>query len=365
MQKDALLEVKATLKKRKQELEDMEGVVSKKEYEKAKEAYDKEYSEFKESVEKLKKQKVENPVELSKSYVTMLSDSHRKFASLFFKTPVTKVTKVQRQSAKSLVFGLIYGMSLPSIAKVLKITEDEAKALHDKYMKSFPHASKWLEQSKKFARKHFYVQSPLGRRRRLWGHLRIDKGVSGKMDRYAGNTVIQGVCSDNNLIAGSLVTYEFEAHNKLKYQCPDNESWELTNIIHDSCEFEIPLTDVYYFIKEFEKVYTDYLTHYLEEVFGFRIDIPLEVDFTFGTNYGNTRDWNGSEEDLIDAIKWLCEEVAKRDKTDVMDYRKIIKSPLYKKYPKGFSLEVIEDAIKRDLRTVKRLGLTVGQGGTK
>ena len=183
------------------------------------------------------------------------------------------------------------------------------------------------------------------------------------MDRYAGNTIIQGFCSDCNLIGGSLLAHVIEAHGKLKYQVPDTDSWELTNIIHDSCEFEVPLEDAYYFIKEMEKIFTEYLTLYIKKVFGFSIEIPLEVDFTIGTNYGNTRDWDGSEEDLIAGMKWLCEETAKRDKTDVTDYKKLVKSPLYKEFPKGFVLDVIKDVIRTDLKTVKRFGLHKGMGG--
>ena len=363
LQLNSLAGVKDDLKKKKKELLSLKGIVSKSKYKEAKEEYLKELEEYKKEVEKLNIQKEKDPISLSKSYVTMLTDSHRKFASLFYNVMVTAVSKPQRQSAKTLVFGLLYGMSIQTISRVLKITEEEGLELQKKYMKSFPYAARWLEQSKKFARKNLYIQSPIGRRRRLWGYLRNDRGVAGKMDRYAGNTIIQGFCSDCNIMGGSLLTHVIEAHNKLKYQVPDAESWELTNLIHDSCEFELPLEDAYYFIKEMEKIFTDYLTLYVNKVFGFKIEIPLEVDFTIGTNYGNTRDWDGSEDDLIDAMKWLCEETAKRDKTDVVDYKKLVKTPLYKKYPKGYVLDVVKKIIRKDMNTVSRLNLTKGMGG--
>ena len=353
----SLKEVRKSLRKKKQELLDSKGVLSKKDYITAKEAFKKEVAKYREELAEIENLKINDPVELSRKYITLLTDSHRKFAALFFRTPVTLITKAQRQSAKTLVFGLLYGMSLASIAKSLKITEDEANKLYETYMKSFPYAAKWLEQSKKFGRKHFYVQSPLGRRRRLWGHLRQDKGVSSKMDRYAGNTVIQGMCSDCNIIAGSNFVEVVEEHEKLKYQVPDEESWELTNLVHDSCEFEIPLEDTYYFIKEMEKIYTEYLQEYLEEVFKFKVEIPLEIDFTVGSNYGKTRDWDGSEEDLVSAIKWLCEEVAKRDKTKVVDYKKLMKTPLYSKFPVGFVHKIIQRIIKRDKKRARQWGL--------
>lgn len=363
LQKTQLNETRLMLKQKKKELLSSKGILAKNKFSEVKEAYLKEVEEFKKSLAALDEAKIKDPVGISKSYVTMLTDSHRKFASLFFKTLVTKISKQQRQSAKTLVFGLLYGMSIQSIAKSLNITEDEGLQLQEKYMKSFPYAAKWLAQSKKFAKKNLYIQSPLGRRRRLWGYLRLDKGIAGKMDRYAGNTIIQGFCSDCNIIGASLLIHVIEAHNKLTYQVPSKDCWEVTNIIHDSCEFEIPLEDTYYFIKEMERIFTDYLTLYIKKVFGFEIKIPLEVDFTIGTNYSNTRDWDGSEDDLVDAVKWLCAETAKRDKTEEMNYKKIINTPLYKRFPKGFVLDTIKRVIKTDVTTVNRLELHKGMGG--
>lgn len=365
LQRSLLDAEKKALKRKKQELADSKGVISKKKWLKAKEALSTEIKKYKKDEAELEDWRENNPIKLSKLYVEMMTDSHRKFASMFFKIPLSKVTKAQRQAAKALVFGGLYGMSIGSIAKSLKITEEEAEKMHKKQMAAFPYAAKWLNKSRQFGRKHFFVQSPLGRRRRLWGHLRLDKSIAGKMDRYAGNTVIQGVCSDNNIIAGSLVTYVIEAHEKLKYQVSEALYWAFTNLVHDSGEFEVPLEDAYYFIREFEKIFTDYLVMYLRKVFGFDIKIPLEVDFTIGTNYGNMRDWDGSEENLVDIMKWLCEETAKRDKTKLVDYKTLVNSPLYKQYKKGFVKGVIKDVIDQDLKTVKRLGLHIGEGGTK
>jgi hypothetical protein len=127
--------------------------------------------------------------------------------------------------------------------------------------------------------------------------------------------------------------------------------------VHDSCEFEVPLEDTYYFIKEMEKIYTEYLQEYLHKVFKFKVEIPLEIDFTVGTNYGKTRDWDGSEEDLVSAIKWLCEETAKRDKTKVVDYKKLMKTQLYKKFPTGYVHKVIQRIIKRDMKRARQWGI--------
>jgi hypothetical protein len=95
----------------------------------------------------------------------------------------------------------------------------------------------------------------------------------------------------------------------------------------------------------------------MHEVGQFQVEIPLEIDFTVGTNYGKTRDWDGSEEDLVSAIKWLCEETAKRDKTKVVDYKKLMKTQLYKKFPTGYVHKVIQRIIKRDMKRARQWGI--------
>jgi len=79
-----------------------------------------------------------------------------------------KMLKMMRQSSKALTFGSIYGRSLRSMAEQMDCTEEEALIRRNKAFSKFKQASEWLENIQKCARAHLYVESLLGRRRRLW-----------------------------------------------------------------------------------------------------------------------------------------------------------------------------------------------------
>lgn len=240
----------------------------------------------------------------------------------------------------------IYGRSVESIAKELKIELSVAQEYFDLFMSNMPQAGEWLEKKKEQGKMYLCVESPLGRRRRLWGYIYDNKTIHNKMDRLAMNTIIQGICSDCNLVATSLLISFIQRHNKLKYQCSDKECWMLTNLIHDSCEMEVPIVDVYYTMKSFESLYTNLLMHYIEKAFGFKIKVPLEVDFTVGSTYAETQDWDGSDEHARYLQKWIIEACSKRDKVDYSDlYDKAINNKMFKTY-KGMDKEVVEDWIK-------------------
>jgi uracil-DNA glycosylase family 4 len=311
--KVALDEKRKELRKRKRELNDYLSSLSKDKRKEVKETYLKEVADYKQSVKNLEDKRKNTPLELSELYLEFVTDFHRRSAALFNNISIPEVTKDQRQGAKNLVFGSVYGRTVQSIAKVLNVEEKIAQDYYDKFMAAMPQAVGWLERSKKLGRKHLHVQSPIGRRRRLWGHLHSIGSITSKMDRFSMNSVIQGFCSDLNLIAASLMIYVFEAHNKAKYQVPDEEAWFLTNLIHDSTEIDIPVEDLLYFLLVLEKIFTDYLQLYVKLAFGYEIKVPVEVDVEVGLNYSTLKKWNGSKEHAKELQKWALKEIKERD----------------------------------------------------
>lgn len=79
-----------------------------------------------------------------------------------------KILKEMRQASKALTFGSIFGRSLKSMAQGMNCDEETAANRRDKAFSKFKEASNWLDQIQVQAKKHLYVESPLGRRRRLW-----------------------------------------------------------------------------------------------------------------------------------------------------------------------------------------------------
>lgn len=231
---------------------------------------------------------------LSKSILNSNADIHRRSASTFNQVPLDKVTKEMRQNAKGFVFGCIYGRGLNSVAKELGITEQEAEKLFNLFKGSMPKAFKWLEGEKDFGRKNLYVESQIGRRRRVWGFLQRNGSIISKMERLSQNSKIQGFCSDLNIIANSLLVEWIYSKGKGKYQVDDSEAWFIDNLVHDSGEMEFPVIDIYYILMNSEKYFTTELLKYTEKVFGFNTKVPIEIDYDIGLSYADMIGWDGT-----------------------------------------------------------------------
>ncbi len=232
---------------------------------------------------------------LAKSILKSNADIHRRSAATFNRVSLDQVTPEMRQNAKNLVFGSIYGRGIPSIAQELGITKDDAKALFELFKNSMPDAFKWLESTKEFGRKNLFIESPFGRRRRVWGFLQKNGAVIAKMERLAQNSEIQGFCSDLNIIANALIIDYIYSVGKGKYQVSDEQAWFVDNLVHDSGELEIPILDIYFILNNFEKYFTSELLKYAKDTFGFTTKVPIEIDFDIGISYSDMIAWDGTQ----------------------------------------------------------------------
>lgn len=269
---------------------------------------------------------------------------------------IINVDKYHKYTANgAVVSNSIYGRGVPSIAKELKISEETAQEYFNAFMNNMPEAGGWLAKQKEDGRKNLYVDSPLGRRRRVWGFLHGNKRFDGQMERFSMNSVIQGICSDCNLIATSLLISLIHKHGKAWYQTSAEDCWMLVNLIHDSCEMEVPVEDVFYALLTFEALYTNLLMYYIKKVFGFEMKVPIEVDFTVGSSYANTNDWNGSKIEAKQLQRWILEECGKRDNVDYMNlYKGAIKHPYFKEF-EGIAEQVVEEWIIQKERTYPKI----------
>ena len=248
-----------------------------------------------------------NPDIMTKDELKNLTDVHKRSASIFFGIPVEKVSKEQRQDAKNFVFGVMYGMGDNSIANNLGKDVKEAKKIRDLFFKNMPEAADFLfKKTIDFSTKNLYVESPLGRRRRVWGYLFPKGHVHAKMDRYSMNSTIQGCCSDLNIIATSLLIEKIYEMGHGKYQVPDSKAFMVINLVHDSSEMEIP-KKLFKLIPDIEKNFTKGVTEYVKEKFDFNIEIPLEVDMDCGKSLVSMNKWDGSKKSLSEIKEKLTE----------------------------------------------------------
>ncbi|MGH2645423.1 MAG: DNA polymerase, partial [Chitinophagaceae bacterium] len=94
-------------------------------------------------------------------------DIHATTASKVYKVPLDKVTSEMRRNAKSVNFGIIYGVSAFGLAENIGVSRTEAKELIDTYFSEYPAIKKYMNDQIQFAKKHGYVQTLLGRKRWL------------------------------------------------------------------------------------------------------------------------------------------------------------------------------------------------------
>jgi DNA polymerase-1 len=161
-------------------------------------------------------------------------DIHRAVASEVFATPLEQVTREQRNYAKTINFGIIYGVSAYGLARRIEgLTTQAAAELITSYHRRFPRIQEFLMQCVKHAQDHGYVQTILGRRRPITD---INSGVinvRNQSERMAINSVVQGSAADLIKIA------MLNVYGKLKAKDSKHPS-KLLLQVHDELVFETP-----------------------------------------------------------------------------------------------------------------------------
>ncbi len=237
-----------------------------------------------------------NPNPKYKKQAELYGDFHKITASVVFKIPIEKVTIQQRQAAKVIGFGLLYGMGVKQLSKKIgNPNTREVQKLVDQFFNSFPIGTNWLKNTTTFAHNNFYVESPIGRRRRL-PFLLSDK-LFGNAERQAVNSPIQGISSDATLLIGSSLMTDYIIDN--------DKPWKCLNVVHDSNVAEIPENDIIEYCYTAEDILTTDLMKYMEKNFDFKFTCPLEVELEIGLKWGDLRKWDGTTGNLDEIVDWV------------------------------------------------------------
>ena len=121
------------------------------------------------------------------------SETYRRIRDL---PPDYECTKLERRMAKTINFGLIYGLTEVGLARRLDMTVEEAAEFMRLYFERLPKVAEWMERQKAFARRHGYVVSVFGRRRRLPLAMSDRLGDVNRAERQAMNSPIQSGAAD-------------------------------------------------------------------------------------------------------------------------------------------------------------------------
>ena len=128
-------------------------------------------------------------------------DIHTATASKVWGVPIEKVDKDMRRKAKTVNFGIIYGISAFGLSQRVQIPRFEAKEIIDNYFVQFPGIKRYMDDTIAFARDNGYVETISGRRRNLRDINSRNANIRGFAERNAINAPIQGSAADMIKIA--------------------------------------------------------------------------------------------------------------------------------------------------------------------
>ena len=193
-------------------------------------------------------------------------DIHRLTASQVFDIPLDKVTSEERNMAKTLNFGIVYGMGAVAFARSSGLSRKEARHFIEEYFSDFKKIKKWQEEVKERARKNGYVENLNGRKRWLPAITSTNKFLSSEAERAAINMPIQSLAAD--IIKLAMI----KVHQQYK-----NDDVRLLLSIHDELLFEIKSDKVNSVVKK--------ITQIMESVYNF--PVHLKVDVSVGKNWAD------------------------------------------------------------------------------
>ncbi|MDC1162302.1 DNA polymerase I, partial [Tenacibaculum sp.] len=193
-------------------------------------------------------------------------DIHASTAAKVFNVAINEVTREQRSNAKTVNFGIIYGVSAFGLSNQTDLSRKEAKELIDTYYETYPKLREYMSNQVDFARDHGYVETVLGRRRYLKDINSRNAIVRGAAERNAVNAPIQGSAADIIKLAMINIHERFEKEkftSKMLLQVHD----ELVFDAHkDELEIIKPIIK-----EEMENAY--------------KMAVPLDVEIGLGENW--------------------------------------------------------------------------------
>ena len=205
---------------------------------------------------------------------------HSSIAKTVFRLPcevdeVAELYTTQRQAAKAVTFGIMYGAGPKKISE--QVTKDsgkyfsqqEAKEVIDDYFQSFSALKKWINDNHRFIEQNGFVYSFFGRKRRLPNVKSSDAGIKSHSIRSGLNFLVQSAASDINLLGA------IDMHDDIK---ASNMKARIFALVHDSILAEVPEDEI--------DVYSEKLKYWIQKDRGIIIPgAPVGCDFEIGDDY--------------------------------------------------------------------------------
>ena len=207
--------------------------------------------------------------ELKKAFDLNL-DIHKETASQIFNKPIDKIDNNLRRKAKTINYGIIYGISAFGLSKQLNITRSDADFFLKEYFKKYKGILDYIDETTNISKKNGFVKTIFGRKCFIAGINNKNPNFRNFAIRAAINEPIQGSAAD--IIKKAMIKiYKFFNKNKVKSK--------LILQVHDELLFEMPESEITYLTKEITNIMEKAI---LPDVI---LNVPLVVDVGKGDNW--------------------------------------------------------------------------------
>jgi DNA polymerase-1 len=154
---------------------------------------------------------------------------HVRTAAMIFDKVRSDVTPDERRAAKTINFGVIYGMGDSALAKQLGIPREQAARFIEAYFRRYAGVARFMEETVEAARQGEAVRTVLGRRRFLPNLSSANRGLRLEAERVARNTPIQGTAAD--ILKLAMIDIGLN---------PPTQGSRMVLTVHDELVFEVP-----------------------------------------------------------------------------------------------------------------------------
>ena len=193
-------------------------------------------------------------------------DIHTMTASKIYNVDPENVTREQRGNAKTVNFGIIYGVSAFGLSQQTDLNRSESKVMIDNYFLNYPGLKKYMSDQIDFARNNGYVETIMGRRRYLQNINSQNNMLRSSSERNAINAPIQGSAADIIKIA------MININSELKKQSLKSK---MLLQVHDELVFDVHKSE--------KDQIQDIVKTIMESAY--KLKVPLKNDLEFGKNW--------------------------------------------------------------------------------
>ena len=196
---------------------------------------------------------------------------------------VAELYTTQRQAAKAVTFGIMYGAGASKISQQVTadsgkyFSKQNAQEVIDDYFRQFHKLKKWIEHSSKYIMDNGFIYSQYGRKRRLPNVNSDNQGIQSHEVRSGLNFLVQSVASDINLL-GVIDLMEWIYDNGY------SKDMLTFTVVHDSIVSEVR--------EDLINTYIENTTRCIQKDRGLAIpNCPIKVDFEVGPTWGNLSEY--------------------------------------------------------------------------